>query len=180
MAEDVTKIPGFNMPIDSKILILGSSSISNEDYLSLANDIGDGLAELYTLIWDRALNPADTSAFVNSIENRPNKDELIYRRAIKCIDNAEYVIIDISQASTGMGLEVGYLLSSLATEKKYISFIAKKGSKISPHITGMYKHVTGNDAIVEFYEEPKHMIGAVRRTPDYESYSDKINIERAY
>lgn len=171
----------FNMPIDTDVLILGASSIPEEDYLRLADDVGDGLADLYALVWSRALNPADTSAFVKSIENEPDKDELIYKRAIKCIDNASFIIVDISSASTGMGLEVGYLLANLEKQKKHIAFIAKEGSKISPHITGMYKKVTGAKLCeVCFYKEPKKMFDAVRATAAYDNYKTERDFNNTY
>jgi len=172
---------GFNMPIDTDVLILGASSIPEEDYLNLANEVGDSLADIYTLVWSRALNPADTAAFVKSIENEPNKDELIYQRAINCIDNAGFIIVDISSASTGMGLEVGYLLANLEKQKKHVAFIAKKGSKISPHITGMYKKVTGNKVCeVCFYLEPKQMVDAVRATAAYDNYKTERDFNNTY
>ena len=170
----------FNMKVDSDILVLGSSSIPEEDYLQLASDLGDGLAPLYATVWSRALNPADTSAFVKSIANQPNKDQLIYRRAICCIDNARFIVVDISQASTGMGLEVGYLLSKLKEQNKYVCFIAKEGSKISPHITGMYKHVTGEDCAVVMYDEAKNMFEAVRTSIPYENYRNMLSLEGTY
>ena len=44
--------------------LYGASSIPEEDYLNLANEVGDSLADIYTLVWSRALNPADTAASI--------------------------------------------------------------------------------------------------------------------
>ncbi len=164
--------------INKNILILGASSISNEVYNKLAIDIGDCFSKESDL--GRALNPSDTSEFVKSVEGREDKDVLIYQRAIKCVDDADFIIVDISSASTGMGLEVGYLLSGLAKSGKSVCFIAKEGSKISPHIAGMYKSVTGKDIEVGLYDSYENMIKAVTSTSAYKEYINKIYFKKCY
>ena len=142
--------------IDERILILGSSKISCDYYNNLAISISEAIKE-----GSRASNPFDTSVFIQSIKGNPNKDELIYKRIIRLIDLAKVVIVDISEASTGVGVEVGYLISTLRTHKKRVYFISQNSKKPSPHIMGMYKTYVGKYPHVYFYKEQDSMFDAL-------------------
>ena len=155
---------------DSRVLILGSSSIDAETYSYIAENINtDEIGNFNDMIITPANNPNATKEYVNKIKNDPNADEKIYERALKCVDQAEYIIVDLSAASTGMGLEVGYLLSQYANSK-YITFIAKEGSKISPHIKGMYKHITGKEIEVGFYNTKEEIVDVIKHSDGYQKY----------
>ena len=158
---------------DSRMLILGSSKIPNDAYNKLATDMGNEFPE-----GNRASNPLDTSRFVESVKDNPNKAELIYKRAIKCIDDAEFVVVDLSQASTGMGLEVSYLLTFLKQSGKQVIFIAKEGSKPSPHIMGMYKSVMGEYPTVTHYKDENNMFEAVQKSQGFTEYKAQRTLER--
>ena len=154
---------------DKRVLILGPSTISMKAYETLANEVNtDVILGQDDTTFSPASNPNHTKVFCESIKGEEDEDLKIYQRAIKCVDDAVYIIVDLSSASTGMGLEVGYLLTT--HPDKIISFIAKKGSKISPHIKGLYKKATGEDLKVEFYEDEKDMADAVKRSLGYEEY----------
>ena len=156
------------MDVNNKILILGSSSISKEQYHELACAVGKNFED-----GKRASNPEDTAEFVQSIKDNPNKDQMIYDRAIGCIKDAEYIIVDLSAPSTGMGLEVAHLILDLPKSGKIISFIAKEGAKLPSHILGMYKSITGKEAEVKTYAEPMKMFSAVQETSSYDEYLER-------
>ena len=164
---------GDKQMVDERMLILGSSKISNEDYNKLAVKMGNEFPE-----GDHASNPLDTFNFVQSVKDNPNKEQLIYKRAMKCIDDAEFVVVDLSQASTGMGLEVGYLLTHLKQSRKQVLFIAKEGTKPSPHIIGMYKAVMGNYPTVSYYKEQDNMFEAVEKSKEFSEYKKIRALER--
>lgn len=155
--------------VDTRVLILGASSISMKAYENLANEINtDEATGSGALVVAPANNPNHTKDFVDSVKADADSDVKIFKRALKCIDEAVFVIVDLSAASTGVGMEVTYLLTTHAD--KNIVFIAKEGSKISPHIKGMYKHMTGKDLQVEFYKDEKDMPNAVRRSSAYNQF----------
>lgn len=163
---------------DERVLILGSSATDPEFYADLAkqfnSDMMDGSSGYYSLVGGPASNPNITKEYVESVKNDPEKEKKIYKRAIECVDKAEFIIVDISSASTGMGLEVGYLLSRYANEK-HIVFIAKEGSKISPHIAGMYEHLTGKKLEVKFYKNSKDAIKEIQSSQEYINYYCELN-----
>lgn len=157
--------------VDYSILILGASTISAKAYEELADNINRSMitgGAYSPLIVTPANNPNHTKKFVENVHGDPDADLKIYERALRNIDIAELVIVDISSASTGMGMEVGYLLSKYP--QKYVVFIAKEGSKISPHIAGLYKHSTGKEIKVHFYEDESRMTMAVKKSIEYGSY----------
>lgn len=161
---------------DERFLILGSSATDPEFYADLAENFNSDMMDgsYYSLVGGPASNPNITKEYVESVKNDPEKEKKIYKRAIECVDNAEFIIVDISSASTGMGLEVGYLLSRYANEK-HIVFIAKEGSKISPHIAGMYEHLTGKKLEVKFYKNSKDAIKGIESSQEYQNYSFERN-----
>ena len=149
---------------------MGSSSLDAEIYAYIAKNINtDTIGNFDDFYPTPANNPNATKEFVNQIKNDPDADEKIYERALKSVDQAEYIIVDLSEASTGMGLEVGYLLSKYANSK-YITFIAKEGSKVSPHIKGMYKHITGNKIEIGFYNSKDDIIDVIKHSGGYQKY----------
>ena len=161
---------------DERFLILGSSATDPEFYAELADNFNSDMMDgaYYSLVGGPASNPNITKEYVESVKNDPEKEKKIYKRAIECVENAEFIIVDISSASTGMGLEVGYLLSRYANEK-HIVFIAKEGSKISPHIAGMYEHLTGRKLEVKFYKNSKDAIKGIEGSQEYQNYSFERN-----
>ena len=161
---------------DERFLILGSSATDPEFYAELADNFNSDMMDgaYYSLVGGPASNPNITKEYVESVKNDPEKEKKIYKSAIECVDNAEFIIVDISSASTGMGLEVGYLLSRYANEK-HIVFIAKEGSKISPHIAGMYEHLTGRKLEVKFYKNSKDAIKGIEGSQEYQNYSFERN-----
>lgn len=161
---------------DERFLILGSSATDPEFYADLAENFNSDMMDgaYYSLVGGPASNPNITKEYVESVKNDPEKEKKIYKRAIECVDKAEFIIVDISSASTGMGLEVGYLLSRYANEK-HIVFIAKEGSKISPHIAGMYEHLTGKKLEVKFYKNSKDAIKGIESSQEYQNYSFERN-----
>lgn len=155
---------------DVRVLILGSSSIDADTYAYIAENINtDKIGNFNDFITTPANNPNATKKFINQVKNDPDADEKIYKRALNCIDQAEYIIVDLSAASTGMGLEVGYLLSKYSNSK-YITFIAKEGSKISLHIKGMYKHITGRDLEVTLYNTKEDIVEVIKHSDGYQKY----------
>jgi len=154
----------FGEIIDNSVLVLGASSIDPKVYQALAYGVNSQVLGCSGGTFDvPARTPINTKKFVKSVDGDPNKEKKIYERALKCIDNAQFIIVDISEASTGMGLEVGYMLTMYAG-KKFISFIAKEGSKVSPHIAGMWEHLTGKKIEVGFYKNEKDVCKTVMNT----------------
>ena len=158
--------------IDEKILILGASSIPLKHYQFLAANINCNVIKGDTKTVILSSNPNHTKAFIESINDNKNRDKLIFERAIKCIDKAEFVVVDISEPSIGMGMEVFYLLSH--NNNKEICFIAQENKKISPHISGMYQIINNKSFDVEFYKDEKDAVVAVKRSESYKNFAKKI------
>jgi len=82
----------------------------------------------------------DGGSFSEDIEGTPietmqfkgSKDEL-FTRAVQSVEQAELIVADMSQISTGAGIELGmaYMM------KKKIVVFAKRGSRVSGVIAGM-------------------------------------------
>ena len=162
------------MVIDNSLLVLGSSSIPAEDYEKIAFDL---VSELGQVKGVQANNPNATKLFVESLQDDPYAPLTIYRRALKCIDDASFIVVDISAASTGMGMEVVYLVDKLSepeNEKKAV-FIAKQGTKTSPHIAGLYQHKLNKPLVVYHYKTSKEMISEVKCSPEFEQYTLEPN-----
>ena len=156
---------------DKNVLILGSSAIDSKFYAKLADRFNcDMFASTYPLTSRAANNPNSTKIFVNSLKNDPEKEVKVYLRALKCIDDALYIIIDFSSASTGLGIELSYLLSNYA-KKKYISFIAKEGSKVSPLIVGMYEHITGTKINIGIYKDLEDAVKIIKKSEGYKHFA---------
>lgn len=155
--------------IDENVLILGSSAIDKKYYQMLAEEVNTTtIINADGLIVPPASNPTHTKKFVE--EHKQDKDfELkLYLRALQCVDKAKFIVVDVSAASTGVGMEVSYLLTK--HPEKPIAFIAQEGTKVSPHIAGMYKHIFGKDIEVCYYSSLTNMAEAVRKHSAYSSY----------
>ena len=158
------------MKVNTKLLILGSSSISDEVYSHLAVELGRDVNPN----GGRALNPEDTTEFKNELVGTNNqKAEMIFERACQIINDADFIVIDLSAASTGVGVEAMIAIPLIKSGKK-IAFIAKEGTKISPHIVGVYKTVTEKDIEVQTYKTEENMIHAVKRTDGYQEYKQEL------
>ena len=156
--------------IDESVLILGASSVEPSIYSALEKGINIGtILNVSSYVDYVASSPIQTKMFVEQTKEDENFNQLLIERAFDCIDKAEFIIVDLSNASTGMGVELCYLLTKYG-DSKLISFIAKEGSKASPHILGLYKIATQKEPKVEYYTCELDVVSAVKRTSGYQDY----------
>ena len=103
-----------------KILILGSLP-KNKEKENLYNSI----IEVCTSYSRSIKSPIDTASFKGSVEER-------YKRAFECVKEADFIIGEQSEASTGQGME----LREAHILNKSVLIIAKEGSRVSGLVKG--------------------------------------------
>ncbi len=102
------------------ILILGASIQTHGDremYSDLVN---------ICLPLGKVVSPLDTEKFKGTNQER-------YVKALNDLKWADFVIAEVSRPSTGVGIE----LANAVLHKKFIIFVAKKGSKVSGLVLGL-------------------------------------------
>lgn len=115
------------------IVITGAITTAKEESLEIYKILVEKLSQ-YT---DNIYSPIDTIEFKGTSEE-------IYRRAMKMIQDADLVIAEMSNPSTGQGME----LQEAVRLGIPIIVIAKKGTKISNTVLG-----SGKVMKVIFYDE---------------------------
>ena len=97
--------------------VLNSSADSKETYKKLV--------EIFNINKYKVHSPLDTMKFTGNDEER-------YKRAMKYVGEADFIIAEMTTPSTGQGME----LQQAIINKKPLLIIAKKDSKISGLIKG--------------------------------------------
>lgn len=120
-----------------KCYVLGAVTGSSEDSEKIFGTYKKALKDRISVIG----TPIETAKFKGSAEER-------FKRAEKSIKEADVIIADVSQASTGAGIELG-LAHILG---KQIICFAKAGSKVSGLVLGM----VGSENII-YYSSVKDL-----------------------
>lgn len=103
-----------------EILILGALPLHKTEEVMY-----EGMARVCLDYAERVFSPIDTLRFEGSDEQR-------YERAMRKVEDADWIIGEQTNPSTGQGLELGYAL----TLEKPILVVAERGSKVSGLIKG--------------------------------------------
>ena len=103
--------------------ILITGSVLNSNIKSI--EIYEKLVEIFDNNKYKVHSPLDTMKFTGNDEER-------YKRAMKYVNEADFIIAEMSTPSTGQGME----LQQAMINKKPLLIIAKKDSKISSLIKG--------------------------------------------
>ena len=103
-----------------KILIIGALPKDEA-----ARELYEVLIEVSSKYGEIIGTPIDTAEFKGSSKDR-------YKKAFDSVKNADLLIAEASEPSTGQGMEI----RDAILQNKRIIMIAKKGSKVSGLITG--------------------------------------------
>ena len=140
-----------------RIFLGGAVSVASDAQLEKYNTYKEILSEFGTLttpddIWEFRQNEIDSNPDKSKIEI----DKMMVEFDLDLIKNADIMICDISEQSTGMGLELGVVYENNID----IVFCYKKGSYVSNMITGAFfdkKFIEYKD-VLELKEKLKNVI----------------------
>ncbi len=118
--------------MEKTALVTGTVLTANDETIEKYQTIKNCLTPVYKEV----NTPLETMDFKGTPAER-------YARAVASVNNADFVIADVSYPSTGQGMEL-MLVKQL---EKPIILIAQKGSKVS----GLIKGAFGEDSVF-FYE----------------------------
>jgi hypothetical protein len=123
------------------ILILGAS-IQNQADRKLYSDLVSLCSPL-----GKVISPLDTEKSKCTPKER-------YVTALNNVKWADFVIAEVSRPSTGVGIE----LAEASLHKKFIIFVAKKGSNVSGLVLGLK-----SERELYFYEKVSDLVLPIHR-----------------
>ena len=140
-----------------KIFLAGAVSVASESQLEKYHAYKDILSEFGSLttpddIWDYRQKCIDENPNKNKLEI----DKMMVDYDIALVKNSDIMICDISEQSTGMGLELGVVKENDID----IVFCYQKGSYVSNMLTGAFydKKFIEYETIFELKEKLKNVI----------------------